>query len=301
MLRRQIVADAGASGQRLDRFICAQIPSLGRAAVRRSIEAGQVRVNGRPGAPGLRLQPGDQVDLELEAASTRALPDPDAALSIAYEDAFVVCADKPAGMPAHPLRPGERGTLASALLARYPELADVGYSPREPGIVHRLDTDTSGLMLAARDAETFAALRAQLGRGELDKRYVALCAGAPAAGVYEAWLSARGVRVQVRNAPFGSAQRVQTEVVSAQLTGELALVGVSVHLARRHQIRAHLAALGHPIVGDALYGGAAMPGLSRHFLHASELHFAHPRTLARVSVRSPLPAELEAVLAASGS
>ena len=301
--RTRILADEAAAGERLDRFVCAQFPALGRASARRLIVAGDVRVNGRSAAAGQRLRSGDEVEVALahSASPVAAQPDAAAALGVLYEDDSVVCVDKPAGMPAHPLRPGERGTLVSALLARYPELAQVGYSPREPGIVHRLDTDTSGVMLAARDAQSFAALRAQLERAEIDKRYLALSAGSPAApAVHEAWLSARGRRVSVRAAPFASAQRVQTELLHAWRAGDHTLLSVRVHVARRHQIRAHLAALGHPIAGDRVYGGATVPGLHRHFLHASELHFTHPRTGERVSVRAPLPAELQSVLAGLG-
>src|SRR5262249_40298426 len=153
---------------------------------------------------GQRLHAGDRVGLSARGTSLAAVAEPDAggALAIAYEDEFFVAADKPAGMPAHPLRPGERGTLASALLGRYPEMAGVGYSAREPGILHRLDTETSGLMLAARDAGSFAALRAALTAHGIDKRYQALCeAPGPKPGVYEAYLAAKGARVQVRGEP----------------------------------------------------------------------------------------------------
>jgi 23S rRNA pseudouridine1911/1915/1917 synthase len=296
---RRFAAGAEAAGQRVDRFVCAQYPALGRAGARRLIEAGEVRVNGRAAAAGQRLHEGDTVEVTPAAEAPPALADPTAPLSILYEDAFLLCADKPAGMPAHPLARGERGTLASALLARYPELAHVGYSAREPGIVHRLDTGTSGLMLAARDQATFEALRAQLSRGEIDKRYLALCAGAPdAPAVHEAWLSARGKRVTVALAPIASGQRVRTELLTAQRVrgGDHALVSVRVHVARRHQIRAHLAALGHAIAGDELYGGCALPGLTRHFLHAAELHLVHPRTGAALTITSQLPADLQAVL-----
>lgn len=297
----EIVAEAEAEGLRLDQFLCRLVPTLGRATARRVIEAGQVRVNGRAGAAGQRLSAGDVLDLapELELAGEpiAALPDPAVPLILRHEDAWLLCADKPAGMPSHPLRPGELGTLASALLARFPELAAVGYSPREPGIVHRLDTDTSGLMLAARDAETFALLRGQLDRAELDKRYLALCAGRVGrAATHTAHLSARGPRVRVESAAFGSSEPIVTEILETERAGDFTLVTVRVHRARRHQIRAHLAQLGHPIAGDALYGGPPLPGLARHFLHAEEIHFTHPRTRAALSLLSPLPVELERAL-----
>jgi 23S rRNA pseudouridine1911/1915/1917 synthase len=297
MTAEQIVAGLGAEGQRLDRFLCERSASLGRAAARRLIEAGMVRVNDRKAAPGSRLHAGDRIELRDVPASAAAVAEPSQPLVVAYEDAWLVAVDKPAGTPSHPLRPGELGTLASALVARYPEMAAVGYSPREPGLVHRLDTDTSGLILVARDRETFDALRAQLEQGAIDKRYVALCWGAPAApAVHEAWLSARGPKVTVRESAFASALRVQTELLDARAIGPWSLVTLRVQHARRHQIRAHLALLAHPIAGDALYGGPALPGLGRHFLHASELCVRHPRTQAQLSIRAPLPAELQMAL-----
>jgi 23S rRNA pseudouridine1911/1915/1917 synthase len=293
----QWLAGSSVAGQRLDRFLCAEIPQLGRAGARRLIEAGSVRVNGRRAAAGQRLSAGDEVVVAGPPISLVALPDPELALNVCYEDAWLVAVDKPAGVPSHPLRPGERGTIASALLARYPEMANVGYSPREPGIVHRLDTDTSGIMLAARSPQAFAALRAQLGRGEMDKRYLALALGMPAAPArHEAWLSARGARVTLRTEPFATAPRVETELLSAQAFGDHALVELRISLARRHQIRAHLAALGHPIAGDRLYGGSPLPGLSRHFLHASELRLRHPETGLALTLQSPLPDDLRALL-----
>jgi 23S rRNA pseudouridine1911/1915/1917 synthase len=298
MSAEEIVASVEAEGQRVDRFVCDRIGKLGRAAARRLIEAGVVRVNGHRVAAGQRLRQGDRVALADVPTSSAALPDPSAVLRVVFEDAWLLAIDKPAGMAAHPLRPGELGTVASALLARYPELAGVGYSPREPGLVHRLDQDTSGLMLAARDAQTFAALRAQLEASAIDKRYVALCGGeltAPA--VHEAWLSARGRAVTVRAEPFASAQPVQTELLDARTHGAFCLVSVRVWRARRHQIRAHLAALGHPLAGDTLYGGAAIEGLDRHFLHANELRLSHPHTGEPLALQAPLPEPLQTVLA----
>jgi len=242
------------------------------------------------------------------ALSVAALPDPSAPLSLAYEDAALVVADKPAGMPSHPLAPGELGTLASALVARFPEMANLGYSAREPGIVHRLDTDTSGLVLAARTRAAFDGLRAQLDRGAIDKRYLALCRGTPAAasiGVPQhAALVARGARVHVqldRDLARHDAQPITTTIVRVvgvyrSSDGELALLEVKAERARRHQVRAHLAALGHPIAGDERYGGPALPGLGRHFLHASAITFTHPESGAALHVASDLSAELQAAL-----
>jgi 23S rRNA pseudouridine1911/1915/1917 synthase len=294
-MHRELVVSATAAGQRLDRWLCDSVAGLSRAGARRLIDEGEVRLNGRRARPGHRLQAEDRVRVPEHAGANVAHAEPELGLRVCYEDAHLLAVDKPAGMPCHPLRPGERGTLAGALLARYPELAGVGYSPAEPGIVHRLDTDTSGLVLAARDAETFARLREQLEREQLDKRYLALCAGAPAApSVHGAWLSARGPTVRIEREPFASAVEVTTELLSASARGGLSLVEVRVHRARRHQIRAHLALLGHAIAGDARYGGPALPGLQRHFLHASEILLRHPHSGEPLQLRAPLAPELQA-------
>ncbi len=299
MSAQEIVAGPEAEGQRLDLFMRERFAGLGRAALRRLIEAGMVRVNGRRVPAGMRLRQGDRVTAAELPASAAAVPDAAAAqrLRVCFEDRFLLVVDKPAGMAAHPLRAGERGTLASALLARYPELAGVGYSPREPGLVHRLDQDTSGLMLVARDAGTFAALRALLEASAIDKRYLALCAGQVAApALHAAWLSAHGRRVSVRERAFGRARAVQTELIEARPHGRFSLVQARVPRAGRHQIRAHLAALGHALAGDALYGGPELEGLQRHFLHAAELRLPHPHGGAELHVRAELPPELQQVL-----
>jgi 23S rRNA pseudouridine1911/1915/1917 synthase len=283
-------------GQRLDRFLCDR-ESMSRASARRLIDAGQVRVNGRRAAAGQRLTGGDEVTIAETAVLEPGEPEPELALEICYEDAWLVVVNKPAGVPSHPLRSGDRGTVATALVVRYPEMAGVGYSAREPGIVHRLDTDTSGLLLAARNATVFTALRGQLERAEIDKRYLALCVGRPPVpSVHQGWLSARGRRVVLRDQPWGNAQLVSTELLLAQGFGAYSLVEARVHLARRHQVRAHLAALGHPLAGDQLYGGPELPGLRGHFLHASQLALAHPDSGALLTVRAELPPDRGAVL-----
>jgi 23S rRNA pseudouridine1911/1915/1917 synthase len=291
------VIDADAEGGRLDVYLRDRVPGLGRAALRRMIESGLVRVDGRRASAAQRVRAGQRIELNAPTSSA-ALPDGDAPLTLVYEDEALVIADKPAGMPTHPLVPGERGTLASALLARFPEMASFGYSTREPGVVHRLDTDTSGLVLAARTKAAFDALRAQLDQGKIDKRYLALCRGLPEApATHEAHLIAQGKRVLVQlTAPSLRAQPITTELLSATQYGAHALVEVRVRRARRHQIRAHLAVLGHAIASDTLYGGPMLPGLGRHFLHASELHLTHPSTGAPLHAKAELPEELRQAL-----
>jgi len=210
-----------------------------------------------------------------------AQPDSQLRLSLVHEDARLVVVDKPAGVHSHPQGPDETGTIANALLHCYPEMASVGHDALQPGLVHRLDRDTSGLMLAARDAVAFDALLSQL-RGKLiDKRYVAICEGLfTATGMHTAHLRAEGPQVQVRAGPFEGSREVHMEILSTghgdTEFGVLSRLEVRVPTAARHQVRVQLALLGHPIVGDATYGAARVDGLERHLLHAHRLAFAHP-------------------------
>jgi 23S rRNA pseudouridine1911/1915/1917 synthase len=270
--------------------------SASRAALAEQLARGDIRVNGARFTKGQRLRAGDRVSGARENVPAVAQPDPQP-LAVLHEDAWLVVANKPAGMPSHPLRADERGTLASALLARYPEMGGVGHSPLEPGILHRLDTDTSGVMLAARDATTFQALHAAHRGGKFDKRYLAFCSGQLQAPrrIY-GYLRADRRRVRVEADPFDGAKPIETEILSATAHGEFCLVEVRVPFAARHQVRAQLAALGHPIAADTLYGGAELAGLTRHFLHASQLAFEHPHTQRAIRVRAELPDDLRRVL-----
>ncbi len=222
-----------------------------------------------------------------------------------HADAHVVLADKPAGMPSHPLKPGETGTAANALVARFPELASVGAAPREGGLVHRLDIDTSGLLLAARTEPAYAALRAQFGARAVEKGYLALVAGElHAGGEIDVPLAhdphdPRKVRA-ASDPEWAEAHRARpasTRFTPVERRPGFTLVDVEIATGVLHQIRAHLAFIGHPLAGDSLYGGPHLPGLSRHFLHAARLAFAHPDGT-RPRFDSPLPPDLSSVLEA---
>ncbi len=209
------------------------------------------------------------------------------ALEILLETDGYVVVDKPAGVPSHPLKEGELGTLAGALLARYPEMRGVGYSNREPGILHRLDTDTSGLMIAARDQETFDELRRMLQAGEIEKRYLARCTGiVPAPILIDAAIAndprdRRKVRVctDPREIKRLGALAARTEILSSTPAEQGSLIEVRANNARRHQIRVHLASIGHPLLGDSLYGG---PPHAHHLLHASSLKLGTLSTITSV-------------------
>ena len=210
-------------------------------------------------------------------------PEPDGSVSlrVCYECADFVVVDKPAGQPMHPLRPRERGTLAQGLLAAYPEMRGVGYGPREPGILHRLDVGTSGLVIAARNAAVFAELRAELEAERVPKRYLALVRGAPAQRLYDAPLVSNR-RESVRVSVAGRSARTRVVSVTPVGTG-WSMVEVEAFRAARHQVRVHLASAGHPLAGDTIYDGPALPDLAHHFLHACWLR------VRAVEVTSPLP------------
>ena len=294
------------AGARLDVVLVRRAANMSRAKARKLTEDGKVRVNGRRARKSAVVAAGDVVTLaELAQPSDfAALPDPALPLRIAYEDAQLVVVDKDAGVPSHPLRSDEVGTVASALVARYPEMAGVGYRGREPGLVHRIDTETSGVLLAARDVDTFDALREALHDGGVSKRYVALVEGsvaAPATLTYPLATHPRDARkvlacVDERDAVRLRARDAITHLLTAEPVGGFTKLTIEAPVAGRHQIRAHLAAAGHPLVGDLLYGGPALDGLSRHFLHAAELTLTHPKTGKKLSVKAPLPRELEQAL-----
>lgn len=277
------------AGGRLDVLLARRVPGLSRARAKALIEQGEVRVDGRRVKKSHALIAGERVTVDrLPApADFHAASDPDLAIEVMYETDGYVLVDKPAGIPSHPLREGELHTLAGALVARYPEMRGVGYRKREPGILHRLDTDTSGLMLAARDRESFAELRRMLQAGEIEKRYLARCVGVVAAPIVIDTAIAsdprdrRKVRAcsDPREIKRLGAQVARTEVLRSSEAAHGSLVEVRADHARRHQIRAHLASLGHPLLGDPLYGGPELEEPKHHLLHASSV---------RVGVEAPV-------------
>lgn len=267
------------AGERLDAWLVSRFPELSRARVKTLIAEGSVRVNGRRAPKGTALQTGDRVTLDAPPRPTdfHAAPDEGVGLKIRFESDRFVVVEKPAGIASHPLREGEIGTVANFLVARYPEMRDVGYRKREPGIVHRLDTNTSGLMLAARTCEVFDALRAALVAGEIEKHYLARCrglVGAPAviaAPIAHDPRNRAKVRVctDAREAERLGARHARTHIVESRPAPHGSLVELVANHARRHQIRVHLASIGHPLLGDTLYGGPAHHPPGHHLLHAS--------------------------------
>ena len=281
MVARVIEAAESDSGERLDVFLARQVPELSRARAKATIERGAVSVNGRRMTKSYRIRAGDRIELaELpHPVDFHCAPDPTLDLVVLVETDDFVIVDKAAGVPSHPLAPEERGTLAGALVARYPEMRDVGYGKREPGIVHRLDTGTSGVMLAARSQRAFAELREELRAGRIEKRYLARCVGGvEAPRIIDAAIAndprdRRKVRAcsDRREIQRLGAQAARTEILASSPAPGGSLVEVRANHARRHQIRVHLASIGHPLLGDLVYGGPAFESASHHLLHASAI------------------------------
>jgi 23S rRNA pseudouridine1911/1915/1917 synthase len=272
------------AGSRLDRVVCERL-SLSRAQAKRLFEAGEVRRNGRRAGKGDIVSVGDRVELGSELSDPSALPDGQPQLRVLFEDAWFVVVNKPAAMPSHPLRPGELGCAANWLVHKYPEMAGVGYDSRQPGLINRLDNDTTGVLWAARTAPAFEAARALLESGEVHKRYVALTNRAVEPQSIDLALAPSPKhRSRVEVSALGRPSH--TQVLRSIPQGSCFCVELEAHRAYRHQVRAHLAAISAPIAGDTLYGGSPA---SRHFLHAQSLSFRHPFTGAQVRVDAPRP------------
>src|SRR5215211_18653 len=292
----RIEAPADAAGERLDVFLAGHLGS--RAAAQRAIDDGRVRVDGEARAKRHALRAGAMIEV-AEAAAVPAAPAPAADFRIAWEDEHLLVVDKPAGVVVHPARGHETGTLAQAL----ERLGAAGGDPGRAGIVHRLDRDTSGLLVVARSDAVHAALKAALSARRVLREYLALVEGRPSArtGAIEAPLGRdRRVRTRISTDTAEGRPAVTHFATEAALDG-YTLLRVRLETGRTHQIRAHFQAIGHPVAGDPEYGRPGRLGLERQFLHAGRLAFDHPVTGERVDVRSPLPADLEAALKRGGA
>jgi 23S rRNA pseudouridine1911/1915/1917 synthase len=283
-------------GMRLDRYVADNLPDLSRGTVQALIESGRIRVDGQQRKPKFRMTPGEVVSVEIPPPQIdEILPDP-IPLAVVYEDADVVVVDKPAGMVVHPAPGHPRGTLANALVAHVPGIS-VGGSQR-PGIVHRLDKDTSGLIVAAKTDRGRTALVSQWEDRSVEKTYLALVAGSVVEE--QATIDApigRDPKNRQRMAVLRSGRPAVTRFHAIERFPNATLLELSIETGRTHQIRVHLAFIGHPIVGDQLYGRPRPtdPQLSRQFLHASALTFQLPDG-ARLRLEAPLPLDLQTVL-----
>ena len=292
--RLVLAVPPSAEGERLDRFLAAARQVGSRSAAERLLAAGKVLVDGSRRPKSNRLVGGEQIELEPEERTSALVPEP-VDFRIAYEDAHLLVVDKPAGVVVHPSAGHAGGTLVHGLLAHE---AAGGDAPERPGIVHRLDRDTSGLLVVARSEEAHRRLQRLIRRRALVREYLALVRGRP---------RSRSGRIE---APIGRDARdptrvsldthVPREAVThfdvAELLRTHALLRVRLETGRTHKIRVHLAAIGLPVAGDPVYGAPGDLGLERQFLHSARLAFDHPFTGRRVDVSSALPPDLAAAL-----
>lgn len=306
MTRVEETIPAALAGERVDRIV-ALVTGATRAEATDLVGSGKVEVNGAVVvAKARRLEEGDELSVDWEPAAGPSAPqaDPDVSFEVVAEDDHVLVIDKPPGLVVHPGAGNESGTLANGLLARYPELATVG-DPARPGIVHRLDKETSGLLMVARSDEAYGALVEQLSAREVDRRYSALVWGHPEVshGVVDAPIG-RSTRDPTRMSVTEQGREAITRYEVVDRFDEpvtVALLACKLETGRTHQIRVHLTALGHPVVGDTRYHGVRQSlVVPRLFLHAGHLGFDHPVTGERVEHDSPLPPDLAGVLATLG-
>jgi 23S rRNA pseudouridine1911/1915/1917 synthase len=290
----ELVVGPEDAGKRLDVFLAGAAGS--RAAAQRLVDAGLVLVDGERRPKRHAVAAGERI--VMQPAPEREEPEvPDATFGVAYEDDHLLVVDKPAGVVVHPARGHAAGTLAQALAGRIAGGAD----PRRAGIVHRLDRDTSGLLVAARTEAAYEALKELLRRREITREYLALVEGRPAAraGTIDAPLG-RDRRVRTRiSTDTDEPREAITHFETEQAFEGFTLLRVRLETGRTHQIRAHLLAIGHAVAGDREYGRPAL-GLTRQFLHAERLAFVHPSTGAEIDVRSPLPLDLQPALEKAG-
>jgi 23S rRNA pseudouridine1911/1915/1917 synthase len=310
MPTRHLDVSREAAGQRLDAFLAGPLGS--RSHAQRLIDAGLVRVQGAPRAKNHRVAAGERVEVS-EPEPARPAPARPIDVPIVYEDDSVLVVDKPAGLVVHPgatnPQPPSTGSDPSSQppsTGSDPSLVELlagriagGPDPQRPGVVHRLDRDTSGLLVLARTEEAYAALQRAMARREIEREYLALVEGVPPA------------RSGLIDAPIGRDRRVRTRIstdtdapreartrfeVERTFDDRAALLRVRLETGRTHQIRVHLAAIAHPVAGDPEYGNAGRFGLPRQFLHAARLAFAHPESGERVELSSALPADLDEAL-----
>lgn len=278
-------------------FLARRGPSLTRSQVQRLVEEGCVLLNGDIPKAGHRVHPGDRVYLEMPAPRPVDLVPEPIPLMVVYQDEEIIVIDKPAGLTVHPAPGHPSGTLVNALLALCPDLKGIGGELR-PGIVHRLDKDTSGLMVVAKSSQALTNMATQLKEREVRKKYLALAGGRvePPGGVIEDPIG-RDPRNRKRMAVVQGGRDARTRYEVLRYYDDCSFVEVYPETGRTHQIRVHFASMGHPLFGDALYGKGS-PLLGRQFLHAHCLGFRHPSSNEYVEFSAPLPGDLSAVLEA---
>lgn len=287
--------------QRLDLFLKDRLKKISRSKIQKAIKGGQVTVDGLTVKSGHKLKPGEVVEILTEESTPDIELEPqEIKLNIIYEDSQVIVIDKPAGLTVHPGAGQPRGTLVNGLVFFYPEIKNVG-SPLRPGIVHRLDKDTSGLMVVARTQAAYHSLRRQFEDRSVEKVYLGLAAGRfkDKKGIIDLPVGRHPAERQKMSVKSRKPRVAITRYEVLREFKHSTLLALKPLTGRTHQLRVHLSALGHPLLGDSRYGQTdekkRKPG-SRLFLHAFELSFEHPVKKERLKFRCPLPANLQEIL-----
>ncbi|HEX7360491.1 MAG TPA: RluA family pseudouridine synthase [Bryobacteraceae bacterium] len=296
MSNSEISAAAGA-GKRLDTFLHEHLPEYSRSRLQSWITEGRVRVDGKPLRASYLLRGTEQISVDpAPLAPLRAEPE-EIPLVILYEDAEVIAIDKPAGMVVHAGAGHAHGTVVNALLHRFGTLSELGGELR-PGIVHRLDRDTSGVLLVARTDRAHQALVAQFRERQIEKTYLTLVHGRMKRpqGRITAPIARDPIRRTRMTARSASGRAALTEYHLLEEIGSFSFLEVRIGTGRTHQIRVHLSSIGHPVVGDRLYGAPAQPSLERFFLHAHRIRFRSPASPDPITIESPLAPELQEFL-----
>jgi 23S rRNA pseudouridine1911/1915/1917 synthase len=297
------------AGLRLDAWLARRLPGFSRSRLQALIEEGRVRLDAGPARAATRVRAGQSALVSVPPPAPAEPQPEDIPLRIVHEDGALLVLDKPAGLVVHPGAGASSGTLVNALLARVHDLSGVGGVLR-PGIVHRLDRGTSGLLLVAKSDEAHRALARQFASRTVEKEYLALVLGAPArsSGEIDAAIGRDPVHRRRMSVRAHRGREARTSWSVEERFDGAALLRVRIHTGRTHQIRVHLASIGHPVAGDPLYGGTRTPSsrrtaarealasLARPALHAARLSFTHPTSGTRLSFEAPLPADLLAVL-----
>jgi 23S rRNA pseudouridine1911/1915/1917 synthase len=302
----RVAAGAEDAGDRLDRFLARRLPMLSRSRIQQLIKSGHVRVSRGVAAPSLEVSAGLVADVDVPPAEPATVEAEALPLDVLYDDGDVVVVNKPAGIVVHPAAGHARGTLVNALLHHVAGLSGVGGRER-PGIVHRLDRGTSGVMVVAKHDRAHQSLARQFHAREVGKEYVALVWGTVRdRQVFDKPIGRDPKHRQRMSSRARRARPATTRVLSVEPLGGVSLVRLAPGTGRTHQIRVHLSEAGHPIAGDELYGGvrrrvppklSAVSTLERPFLHAARLSFHHPADGRTLTFEAPLPPDLEAVLA----